>query len=127
MTAREPSLPFLTLPPSYPSHANALGARSNIGATSHRPEAVAHAADISSLSRVMEELESLESRLLSAGSAVNNDTISLRASLKKLATKPEVTEIMERLEFKGEPVWGLSERERAVVERIREKMNEATA
>lgn len=39
-------------------------------------------------------------------------------------TSTEVLESLNRLEFDGSPVWGLSTNERALVELAREKVNE---
>ncbi|GMI35373.1 hypothetical protein TeGR_g4732 [Tetraparma gracilis] len=90
----------------------------------HRPEAVAHAQDVAVLEGISGEVEVLEASLLAHGDAVSNATIELSAKLKKMVTQGSVMEVLDKLEFKGEPVWGLSERERELVLYMRQKVNE---
>ncbi|GMH58638.1 hypothetical protein TL16_g08984 [Triparma laevis f. inornata] len=91
-----------------------------------RPEAVAHAADIKSLHTVITEIDTLESKLLSyPENEVSNEIIGLRSQMKKLVTRPDIMTILDKLEYDGEPVWGLNERERDVVKTLRAKVNEA--
>lgn len=101
---------FLSLPPSLLNLA---------------PPPVAHASDVSELSRVIHDIEQTEGLILAEGDAVTNKVIELKATLKKIVTRPAVTEIMAKLEYKGEPVWGLSTDERELVTYMRQKVNEA--
>ena len=71
------------------------------------------------------EIEKLENMVLNYGTTVDNKAIELKANLKKYVTQPKVMELLEKLEFKGEPVWGLSEQEREVVKYVRLKVNNA--
>mmetsp|Transcript_15911 Transcript_15911/g.32676 ORF Transcript_15911/g.32676 Transcript_15911/m.32676 type:complete len:151 (+) Transcript_15911:61-513(+) len=101
------------------------GARILQNEQTQREGAVAHASDVQELLRVMEEIEQTESMILAEGEGVSNRVIELKATLKKIVTRPAVTEIMAKLEYKGEPVWGLSETERELVTYMRQKVNEA--
>jgi hypothetical protein len=76
------------------------------------------------LERVVGEVEKTEGLILQEGKGVSNKVIELKATLKKIVTAPAVTEIMNKLEYKGEPVWGLSESERELVAYMRQKVNE---
>ncbi|GMI46261.1 hypothetical protein TrCOL_g310 [Triparma columacea] len=100
------------------------GARILQGSTSQRAGAVAHAGDVMELERVVGEVEKTEGLILQEGKGVSNKVIELKATLKKIVTAPAVTEIMNKLEYKGEPVWGLSESERELVAYMRQKVNE---
>jgi hypothetical protein len=93
------------------------GARATKAQTKHRPEAVAHAADIKSLRKLMDELEELESEL--RGTTELPKQISIKASIKKKASGREMTDLLKRLELKGQPVWGLSVSERDLVKEAR--------
>ncbi|GMH83447.1 hypothetical protein TrVE_jg4909 [Triparma verrucosa] len=103
------------------------GSRSSSSPDSRqRPEAVAHAADIKSLHNVISELDILESKLLNyPQNEVSNEIISLRSQIKKIVTRPDVMKVLDKLEYDGEPVWGLNDREREVVKTLRAKVNEA--
>lgn len=87
----------------------------------HHPEALARVADIKELSKIMENVESMENELRNLGSVVNSRSIELRARLKKTISNPMVLELLNRLEIKGEPVWGLSTKERDLVRLARGK------
>ncbi len=64
----------------------------------------------------MEGIEELEQELTSLTSdGVSNRMIEIKAKIKKMISNPEVRELITRLEIKGEPVWGLSARERDLV------------
>ena len=97
------------------------GARATKAQTKHRPEAVAHAADIKSLRKLMEEVEELEVELRGAQELPKQ--ISIKASIKKKASGKEMTELLKRLELKGQPVWGLSVSERDLVKEARKLLN----
>lgn len=97
------------------------GARANKTQTKHRPEAVAHAADIKSLRMLMEEVEELEVQLRSADELPKQ--ISIKSAIKKKASGRDMTELLKRLELKGQPVWGLSVSERDLVKEARRRFN----
>ena len=67
------------------------------------------------LAQIMNTIESLENELRSLGPVVNTRTIELKAKMKKTISTPKVRELLNRLEIKGEPVWGLSAKERDLV------------
>lgn len=69
------------------------------------------------------EVQSLELELQSIGDVVNSQTIELKARLKKLTASKAMNELLGRLEIKGEPVWGLSAKERDLVRAARRKYN----
>uniref|UniRef100_A0A6S9H6B1 Uncharacterized protein n=1 Tax=Ditylum brightwellii TaxID=49249 RepID=A0A6S9H6B1_9STRA len=97
-------------------------------ASEHRPEMLALAADVQTISSIMVEVEMLENLLQSETEenqgAITSRSIELRGSIKKLMTSPDVMECLNRLEIQGEPVWGLSSDERDLVKLARSKINE---
>lgn len=54
---------------------------------------------------------------------MNAKTIELKARISKLIQNKQVHELLSRLEIKGEPVWGLSTKERDLVRAVRAKYN----
>ena len=97
------------------------GARANKAQTAHRPEAVAHAADIKSLRVLMEEVDELQVELRAATELPKQ--ISIKSAIKKKASGREMTELLKRLELKGQPVWGMSVSERDLVKEARRLFN----
>ena len=97
------------------------GSRIASSAPTHHPEAIARQADIMELAQIMNSLEDLEVELRSLGQVVNTRTIELKAKMKKTVSNPKVRELLNRLEIKGEPVWGLSSKERDLVRSAKEK------
>jgi hypothetical protein len=93
-----------------------------------RSKMLAMASDVQKIVRTMEELETLEHFLQREETEnpgkVSGKSIEIKNSIKKLMTNPEVLDTLNRLEWKGSPVWGLSMAERALVESAREKVNE---
>ena len=87
----------------------------------HHPEALAQQADIHALSQIMSEVDQLEVDLSTYGKEVNAKTIELKARIKKTISNPTVRAILNRLEIKGEPVWGLSSKERDLVRAAKQK------
>ena len=87
----------------------------------HHPEALAREADIQSLSKIMSEVDMLENDLLSHGKEVNAKTIEIKSRIKKTIQNPNVRSLLNRLEIKGEPVWGLSSKERDLVRSAKNK------
>jgi len=97
------------------------GARASKAQTAHRPEAVAHAADIKSLRVLLEEVDELQVELRAATELPKQ--ISIKSAIKKKASGREMTELLKRLELKGQPVWGMSVSERDLVKDARRLFN----
>jgi hypothetical protein len=97
------------------------GARKASGAPPHHPEAIARQSDINELTLIMNEIESLEQELRTIGGVVNTRSIEIKARIKKTISNPKVREMLNRLEIKGEPVWGLSSKERDLVRAAKQK------
>jgi hypothetical protein len=77
--------------------------------------------DVEKIISVMKELDTLE---LLQEQESGRSMIEIKANIKKLMTHPDVLESLDRLEFQGEPVWGLSSDERELITMAREKVNE---
>ena len=90
-------------------------------APQHHPEAIARQADISGLAQIMQEIEAMEQELRTLGNVVNSRTIEIKTKIKKSISNPKVREMLNRLEIKGEPVWGLSSKERDLVRAAKQK------
>ena len=89
----------------------------------HHIELLALAADVEKIYQTMKELETLESLLLAGQKdEVSGKSIELRQSIKKLMTAPAFLESLNRLEFNGQPIWGLSTDEREKINLAREKV-----
>jgi hypothetical protein len=86
--------------------------------------ALAH--DVEKITRVMQEVETLESALRAeeTGTTPTAKTMELKNAIKKIMTAPDVLEALNNLEINGEPVWGLSTDERELIMLAREKVNE---
>lgn len=70
----------------------------------------------------MKEVEILESDLRSQKSdGMNARAIEIKIKIKKALSNSKVLELLNRLEIKGQPVWGLSMRERDFVRAARKK------
>jgi hypothetical protein len=69
----------------------------------------------------MVEVENLEIELRGLGNVVTSRSIEVKSRLKKTISNPRVRELLNRLEIKGEPVWGLSSKERDLVRAAKEK------
>jgi len=91
----------------------------------HHPEAIARQADIMELIQIMDSVELLENELRSLSGPVSSRSIEIKARLKKTISNPKVRELLNRLEIKGEPVWGLSSKERDLVRSARQKYMES--
>lgn len=63
----------------------------------------------------MTEVETLETELRTHGNVLSTRTIEIKSLIKKTISNPKVREMLDRLEIKGEPVWGLSAKERDLV------------
>ena len=84
---------------------------------------MAIAADVENISTVMKELETLEALLEQEEDAASARSIEIKAGIKKALTQPEILQSLDRLEVQGQPVWGLSSKEREMVVLAREKVN----
>jgi hypothetical protein len=80
--------------------------------------------DVENIISVMKELDTLELELSQEQESSGRSMIEIKANIKKLMTHPDVLESLDRLEFQGEPVWGLSSDERELIMMAREKVNE---
>ena len=98
------------------------GARVAKGPVSWDTKAVASSEAISTLTGLMEEAFKLEETIRS-GDDLDDAVIEAKGALKKLMTGDEVTELLEGLEMGGEPVWGLSTKERHLVREAKEKIH----
>ena len=98
------------------------GARVAKGPVSWDHKAVASSEAIRSLTGLMEEASKLEERIRS-GDELDDAVIEAKGNLKKLMTGDEVTELLSSLEMGGEPVWGLSTKERRLVREAKEKIH----
>jgi hypothetical protein len=63
----------------------------------------------------MADVENLETELRVHGNTLSTKTIELKSAIKKTISNPKVRALLNRLEIKGEPVWGLSSKERDLV------------
>ena len=68
-------------------------------------------------------MSTLENEMRTLGSAVSSRSIEVKARISKLISNKQVNELLNRLEIKGEPVWGLSTKERDLVRAARAKYN----
>mmetsp|Transcript_19672 Transcript_19672/g.29247 ORF Transcript_19672/g.29247 Transcript_19672/m.29247 type:complete len:146 (-) Transcript_19672:211-648(-) len=83
-------------------------------------QAVAHAEDLKAVSAIMNEIKPL----LNAAKTGTDDAIDAQRKLKKMLAHRQFIECLERLEYKSEPVWGLSIDERKMVSEARATVNE---
>lgn len=97
------------------------GSRATGNIPVQKPGALAQQADIQELSRIMKEVEHLDNEIISLGTVVNARSIEVKARRKKLICNPNVAALLDRLEMKGQPVWGLSSAERDMVREARSK------
>jgi hypothetical protein len=81
------------------------------------------ASDVQKIMTVIKEVEVLEGLLERETDPAAGRSIELKNNIKKLMTNSEVTKSLDRLEVRGEPVWGLSSEERELVILAREKVN----
>jgi|MDTB01.1.fsa_nt_gb hypothetical protein len=92
-----------------------------VASASHRPEASARAADVAEVAALMEEINDLEEKLVGMGSDVSTESIAIKNEINRKVRNPSVKSLLERLEIKGEPVWGLSVSEREIVKDLKAK------
>mmetsp|Transcript_13715 Transcript_13715/g.20956 ORF Transcript_13715/g.20956 Transcript_13715/m.20956 type:complete len:94 (-) Transcript_13715:649-930(-) len=86
---------------------------------SHVDEAVAHAEDMKNLANIMNQVKSIMGD--EPSSQLSRDQMHDR--IKNLLQDPYFTECLGRLEYKAEPVWGLSCAERKMVSDARKLVN----
>ena len=79
----------------------------------------AHVEDVKTLANVMEKVEDVTAELNECGEEDLERMISLKGKKRKLVNNKEVMEILNRLYYDGEPVWGLSINERELVSAAR--------
>lgn len=79
---------------------------------SHVDEAMAHTEDMKDLAHIMDQVQSLVDDGAN-GSQLSKDQI--QNQIKELLQDPYFMKCLGRLEFKAEPVWGLSCAERKMV------------
>ena len=78
-------------------------------------------ADVEVVAQVMVQVQIMEELL--ADETIEN-SIHTRSTIKKLVTSHPFVDSLSRLECtRGEPIWGLSMNERAMVSLAREKVN----
>jgi len=97
------------------------GARAVKTDTAWNERAVASVETIASLVGIMDDAAAL-GEAIAAGDPLSEPVIERKAALKKLMTAPDTLRCIEALEMGGEPVWGLSQAERALVKEARELM-----
>lgn len=73
----------------------------------------------------MAEVDNLETELRTHGSVLSTKTIEIKSAIKKTISNPKVQALLNRLEIKGEPVWGLSSKERDLVRAAKVKYTES--
>jgi hypothetical protein len=73
----------------------------------------------------MEDVENLETELRLHGNVLDTKLIAIKSAIKKTISNPKVQALLNRLEIKGEPVWGLSSKERDLVRAARAKYTES--
>lgn len=92
-----------------------------------RPQMLALAADVSKITSLMDEVDTLENLLheqtTSTSSTPTGKMIEIKSKIKKLCTQPELVECLNRLEIDGEPVWGLSSDERDMIVKARNRVS----
>ena len=97
------------------------GARLRKTDTEWNERAVASVETIESLVGIMAEARALD-EAIAGGDPLSEHVIERKAALKKLMTASDTLRCIEALEMGGEPVWGLSQSERALVKEARELM-----
>lgn len=98
------------------------GARAVKTDTAWNERAVASVETIASLVGIMDDAAALGEAIAAADDPLSEPVIENKTALKKLMTAPDTLRCIEALEMGGEPVWGLSQAERALVKEARELM-----
>lgn len=81
----------------------------------HHPEACARPADISQLNSIMKQVEELEADLSVKRTTDIAGAIEVKDFLNKTMRDENISCLLSRLVFMGEPVWGLNMKERDFV------------
>lgn len=89
--------------------------------TEWNSKAVAEEADIQRLESLMEEVNKIEDKIANGDGSLTPAVIENKQAMKKLLTSPSTTELLDRLEMGGQPIWGLSQQERIMVKEARER------
>lgn len=93
-----------------------------------RSQMIALASDVEHIKMIMDELELLEHLLQKDqeehDDKVTNRSVELRGSIKHLVANQEFLNCLDRLEYQGKPVWGLSSDEHDLITLAREKVNQ---
>ena len=96
------------------------------GAPTHHPEAVARQTDITLLTAIMKDVMTLESEMITLqreNKQLSSRALEIKSIIRKTIHNPNVGDVLKRLEIKGEPVWGLSSKERDLVREVKNKYN----
>lgn len=103
------------------------GPTTTTAAEYRRPDVLALAADVRHLTMIMQEIDLLEKLLHREtedhDGQVTGRSIEIRAKMKKLVTSRDFMDCLNRLEIRGEPVWGLSMHERDLIALGRDMVN----
>ena len=86
----------------------------------HRTGAVASREDVAAMDELIKTVAGMEQELSTL--IEKGRIIEIKAKIKKVLTHPNVSARLERLEFKGGMVWGLSVEERQAIEALKEKV-----
>lgn len=97
------------------------GSRLAKGDQPHSPEFMANKEDVDALAKIMADADVLEAELAQHGDEVNSTTIELKRKIQKILHTPAMRSLLNKLEVKGEPVWGLSVDERELVKAAKSK------
>ena len=74
------------------------------------PKLVPELLDIAEVAALMEEINELEAKLVGMGDDVSTESIAIKNEINRKVRNPSVKALLERLEIKGEPVWGFLSR-----------------
>lgn len=107
-----------------------ISPRATISVTDQkRSQMIALATDVEHIKMVMKELELLEHILHmdqeEHNDEVTNRSVELRGSIKHLVTNKDFLDCLDRLEYEGRPIWGLSSEEHDLILLAREKINQS--
>mmetsp|Transcript_33597 Transcript_33597/g.74054 ORF Transcript_33597/g.74054 Transcript_33597/m.74054 type:complete len:146 (+) Transcript_33597:145-582(+) len=97
------------------------GSRVTTDKPEHHLGATARLQDVLELNKLMLSIDTMESDLLAMGDKVTSQKIELKARIKKTISNPHVARLLDKLEIRNEPVWGLSAKERDLVRSARDK------
>lgn len=93
-----------------------------------RSQMIALASDVDHVKMIMEELQLLEHLLQKDKEENNNEvtnrSVELRGSIKHLVANKEFLDCLNRLEYQGKPIWGLSSDEHDLILLARDKINQ---